>query len=49
MTYAATENPASKTSAATGAHAEKRAAAILSVTAAAVITALKIAVGLMTG
>jgi cation diffusion facilitator family transporter len=49
MSHVATENPAFKTSATKGAHAEKRAAAILSVAAAAVITALKVVVGLMTG
>ena len=49
MTHAATANPGEKTSAATGAGAEKRAAAFLSVTAAAAITALKLVAGFMTG
>jgi cation diffusion facilitator family transporter len=43
MSYATTENPAS------GASTEKRSAAFLSVSAAAVITALKLIVGFMTG
>ena len=49
MTHAATANPAGKTSAATGARAEKRDAAFLSVTAAAAITSLKLVAGFMTG
>jgi cation diffusion facilitator family transporter len=48
MSHAATENPASKSGAVAGARAEKRAAAILSVAAAAVITVLKVIVGVMT-
>ena len=49
MPQAATQDPIPETAALHGAGAEKRAAAALSVTAAAVITALKIVVGFMTG
>jgi cation diffusion facilitator family transporter len=49
MSHTAIENPAAGTNTSSGARAEKRAAAFLSVTAAAVITALKLIVGFMTG
>jgi cation diffusion facilitator family transporter len=49
MSFAITENPVPRPSAETGASVEKRSAALLSLSAAVIITALKFIVGFMTG